>query len=79
MVASIATYPHEVVRTRFQTLRRPIADSFSSDGMVKTHPRVGILQTAKYIVQSEGFLGLYKGLSINLVRTVPNSVITLMT
>lgn len=79
MTASLATYPHEVVRTRLQTQKRPLADDMSSDGMVKKHPRGGVLHTAKKIIIKEGWTGLYKGLSINLIRTVPNSAVTMLT
>jgi len=79
MTASIATYPHEVVRTRLQTQKRPLADDMSSDGMVKQHSRRGVVYTAKKIVIKEGWSGLYKGLSVNLIRTVPNSAVTMLT
>jgi len=79
MTASIATYPHEVIRTRLQTQKRPLADDMSSDGMVKRHPRGGVIYTAKGIVVKEGWSGLYRGLSINLIRTVPNSAVTMLT
>lgn len=79
MTASIATYPHEVIRTRLQTQRRPLADDMSSDGMIKRHPRGGIIYTTKKIIRKEGWTGLYKGLSINLIRTVPNSAVTMLT
>ncbi|KAF8133988.1 mitochondrial carrier domain-containing protein [Boletus edulis] len=78
MTASVATYPHEVVRTRLQTLRLPIAEDLSSDGMIKTHTRRSILYITRKIVQKEGWTGLYKGLSVNLFRTVPNSAVTLL-
>lgn len=79
MTASIATYPHEVVRTRLQTQRRPLADDMSSDGMIKRHPRGGIIYTTKRLIIKEGWTALYKGLSVNLIRTVPNSAVTMMT
>ena len=39
----------------------------------------GVIRTTKSIVINEGWRGLYKGLSINLVRTVPNSAVTMLT
>ncbi|KJA20107.1 hypothetical protein HYPSUDRAFT_43459 [Hypholoma sublateritium FD-334 SS-4] len=79
MTASVATYPHEVIRTRLQTQRRPLADDASSDGMIKRHPRAGIVRTTQKLIAKEGWSGLYKGLSINLIRTVPNSAVTMLT
>ncbi|KDR67684.1 hypothetical protein GALMADRAFT_257946 [Galerina marginata CBS 339.88] len=79
MTASIATYPHEVVRTRLQTQRRPLADDMSSDGMIKQHTRRGIVYTTRKLIVKEGWTALYKGLSINLFRTVPNSAVTMLT
>ena len=79
MTASIATYPHEVVRTRLQTQRRPLADDTSSDGMVKKHFNRGIIYTTTKLVRKEGWTALYKGLSVNLIRTVPNSAVTMLT
>jgi solute carrier family 25 folate transporter 32 len=79
MTASIATYPHEVVRTRMQTQRRPLISETSSDGMIKSQPKGGIVQTTIRIIHLEGWTGLYKGLSINLFRTVPNSAVTMLT
>lgn len=93
MCASLATYPHEVVRTRLQTQRRLIA----SVGSLPAQPpgpdvggpedlrranesrRGGLIYTTKKIVHKEGWRGLYKGLSVNLIRTVPNSAVTLLT
>ncbi|KAJ6512068.1 mitochondrial NAD transporter [Mycena polygramma] len=77
MTASIATYPHEVVRTRLQTQRRPLGES--SDGMLNRMDRGGIVDTTKRLVRTEGWRSLYKGLSVNLIRTVPNSAVTMLT
>lgn len=79
MTASVTTYPHEVIRTRLQTQRRPLADDLSSDGMIKQHPRRGLIYTTKNLIRKEGWISLYKGLSINLLRTVPNSAVTMLT
>jgi len=41
--------------------------------------RGGIVYTTRKLVQKEGWAGLYRGLSVNLVRTVPNSAVTMLT
>ncbi|KZT73964.1 mitochondrial carrier [Daedalea quercina L-15889] len=78
MVASITTYPHEVVRTRLQTQRRIVNDALRG-GESPQQPRAGVIKTATDIVRNEGWRGLYRGLSVNLVRTVPNSAVTMLT
>ena len=73
MTASLATYPHEVVRTRLQTQRRLLLQTGSP------RKRSGIVRTTAKILHFEGWRGLYKGLSVNLIRTVPNSTVTMLT
>ena len=77
MTASIATYPHEVVRTRLQTLR--IHRDVHLNGQGNSHPPTGIIWTVRNMVAREGWRSLYRGLSVNLVRTVPNSAVTMLT
>ena len=72
MTASVATYPHEVVRTRLQTQRRLLLPSGAP------RKRSGIVRTTRKIIHFEGWRGLYKGLSVNLLRTVPNSAVTML-
>ena len=79
MFASVATYPHEVVRTRLQIQKRPLAPAPNTGSVLQPELYRGIVQTVGLIIREEGWRGLYKGLSINLVRTVPNSAITLLT
>lgn len=78
MTASITTYPHEVVRTRLQTLRLP-RDPGSENNTPSAKKRVSLVRTIQKILKHEGWRGLYKGLSINLLRTVPNSAVTMLT
>ncbi|KAG0167658.1 hypothetical protein DFQ28_005836 [Apophysomyces sp. BC1034] len=67
MAASLATYPHEVVRTRLQSQSR------------KPFKYYGVIHAAKLISMEEGFRGFYKGLPTNLLRTVPSSAMTILT
>ncbi|KAF8583354.1 mitochondrial NAD transporter [Ramaria rubella] len=82
MTASIATYPHEVVRTRLQIQRRFLPGNGVAGvgvGSKDVKRYKGLVHTARRIVHEEGWRGLYKGLSINLFRTVPNSAVTMLT
>ncbi|KAI5122506.1 hypothetical protein M0805_001414 [Coniferiporia weirii] len=63
-VASLITYPHEVIRTR---LRQPLVD-----GKMKY---TGLLQTLRLVIAEEGARSLYGGLSAHLMRVVPNAAV----
>ncbi|KAI5955928.1 RIM2 [Candida jiufengensis] len=65
-MASLITYPHEVVRTRLR--QAPLA----STGKPKY---TGLIQCFKLILKEEGFASMYGGLTPHLLRTVPNSII----
>jgi solute carrier family 25 folate transporter 32 len=66
LIASSATYPHEVLRTRLQNETTPPKKYFTLFGTFRT------------IWREEGYRGLYKGMGTNLVRTVPASAVTLL-
>ncbi|ORX33966.1 putative mitochondrial carrier protein rim2 [Kockovaella imperatae] len=61
-IASLITYPHEVVRTR---LRQP-----PIDGVNKYK---SLWQTLTLIVREEGVASLYGGLTAHMLRVVPNA------
>ncbi|KAI0251418.1 mitochondrial carrier [Lactifluus subvellereus] len=63
-VASLITYPHEVIRTR---LRQPLVD-----GKMKY---TGLVQTLRLVIAEEGARSLYGGLSAHLMRVVPNAAV----
>ncbi|KAJ6581104.1 mitochondrial carrier [Mycena capillaripes] len=63
-VASLITYPHEVIRTR---LRQP-----KVNGVLKY---TGLWQTLRLVIAEEGARRLYGGLSAHLMRVVPNAAV----
>lgn len=67
VIASIATYPHEVLRTRFQN-------------QTTTPPKYrNIPQAIGLIWREEGFKGFYRGMFTTVMRVVPASAVTLIT
>jgi solute carrier family 25 protein 33/36 len=68
-IASLITYPHEVLRTR---LRQP-----APRGGVKKY--TGLVQTLKLVLKEEGGAALYGGLTAHMLRVIPNSAILFAT
>ncbi|CAO1637754.1 unnamed protein product [Parajaminaea phylloscopi] len=64
-VASLITYPHEVIRTRLR------------QGNARGAPPkyTGLLQTIRLVWMEEGAAALYGGLSAHLLRVVPNAAV----
>jgi len=58
--ACLITYPHEVIRSR-------VMDSRCS---------VTLIDTVKGLIAKEGYIGLYSGLTVSLVRVIPNCCVT---
>jgi solute carrier family 25 protein 33/36 len=63
-VAICISYPHEVVRTRMR--EQSVNGEFKYKGLFNTFRRIGA---------EEGIKGLYSGMWIHMVRSVPNSAI----
>lgn len=81
MIASIATYPHEVLRTRLQIQKqqRLAKASPAPTSAAAPAPFEGVVKTYHRILREEGLAGFYRGLGVNLLRTVPASALTILT
>ncbi|KAF5020298.1 hypothetical protein F66182_7674 [Fusarium sp. NRRL 66182] len=86
VIASSVIYPHEVIRTRLQTQRRPILGAEflqglgrSKSGNVLLQPKYrGVVDTFRIIIREEGWRALYNGMGVNTARSVPAATVTML-
>ena len=67
-IAAVATYPHEVARTRLREQAK--------SGVFKYH---GMWGTLSLMAKEEGFKSLYSGMGVHLMKVVPNSALMFLT
>jgi len=68
-IAAVATYPHEVARTRMREQARA--------GVFKYQK--GMWETLGVMASEEGFKSLYSGMGVHLLKVVPNSALMFLT
>ncbi|MCJ1236057.1 mitochondrial thiamine pyrophosphate transporter [Varicellaria rhodocarpa] len=80
IIASIAAktgvFPLDLVRKRLQ-VQGPTRERFAG-GMVPIYGK-GVWKTGNEILRNEGWRGLYRGLSVGLVKAAPASAVTMWT
>lgn len=67
-LAAVATYPHEVARTRMREQ--------AQSGIFKYN---GMWQTLGLMAKEEGTKSLYSGMGVHLMKVVPNSAFMFLT
>jgi solute carrier family 25 folate transporter 32 len=86
MMASLVSYPHEVIRSRMMDSREvrhhqpsPQHPPLPTAVTTTTVTTTTFTGTCRSIYQAEGVRGFYAGLPISLVRVIPNTCVTFVT
>lgn len=78
LIAASAAYPHEIIRARLQDSQRIRQDNFAGIDKKNFVCYKNTRCCIKNIWKIEGWRGFYGGLSSNIVKTVPNAIVTFL-
>lgn len=62
LIAQTLTYPLDIVRRRMQT------DGAHENSLVLSRKYTSVVETIKFVYKTEGYRGLYKGVSLNWIK-----------
>ncbi|KAI7903264.1 mitochondrial carrier domain-containing protein [Cokeromyces recurvatus] len=65
VTATVITYPYQVLKSRLQN--RATRDTYK-----------GVIDCSKKMIQTEGYMGFYKGLAPNIIRVLPGTCVTFL-
>jgi solute carrier family 25 folate transporter 32 len=76
LIATVITYPHQVVRTRLHM--SGMANHVPSLSL-REPSKPGLVSMVNSIIHREGWRGFYNGMSANLIQVVPSCAVTFTT
>mmetsp|Transcript_10298 Transcript_10298/g.18558 ORF Transcript_10298/g.18558 Transcript_10298/m.18558 type:complete len:360 (+) Transcript_10298:337-1416(+) len=71
VIATFFAYPHEVLRSHLQVSRQPVKGFFADISKM--------VSISREIFRTQGAQGFYRGMVVNLCRTVPSTMLTFST
>lgn len=75
ILSKTAVFPLDTVRKRLQ-VQGPTRSKYVGGARIPVYER-GVMKTLKMILRKEGTIGLYRGLTVSLVKAAPSSAVTM--
>ena len=75
VLSKTAVFPLDTVRKRLQ-VQGPTRSRYIGGARIPVYER-GVINTLRMILRKEGAIGLYRGLTVSLVKAAPSSAVTM--